>query len=67
MKTERNIELVSKAIDAFDHEDQIVDPETTIGDLLADLMHWCDAYGVDFNVALKRGQRRYEAETESEA
>jgi len=47
-----------------------VDPETVLADLLADLMHWCDAQkanyhleeAVDFQSALGRAQRHYDEE-----
>ncbi len=43
------------------------DPETVLADLLADLMHWCDAQRtnegprqpVDFELALKRAYLHY--------
>jgi hypothetical protein len=34
-----------------------------LGDLLADLMHWCDETGQDFEQALRNGRSHYEAET----
>jgi hypothetical protein len=48
-------------------EDLRIDPETAVGDLLADLMHWCDACGViglpakaiDFEAALERARAHY--------
>jgi hypothetical protein len=48
-------------------EDLRTDPETALGDLLADLMHWCDACGatgrpaqvIDFEAALKRARAHY--------
>ena len=39
------------------------DDGDVIGDLLADLMHWCDRNGVEFDTALSRARRHYEAET----
>lgn len=50
------------------------DPETVLGDLLADLMHWCDARApsgrltqfVDFESALKRARDHYGNETADE-
>jgi len=46
------------------------DPETVLGDLLADLMHWCDvrkvsdclAESIDFESALRRARDHYRAE-----
>lgn len=40
------------------------DEEDAPGDLLADLMHWCDRHGYDFALALDRARGQYEAETE---
>jgi len=42
------------------------DPEDALPDLLADLMHWCDRNGTDFDAALERGRYHYEAETTEE-
>ena len=42
------------------------DGEDAICDLTADLMHWCDRNGQDFNTELLRGSGHYEAETRSE-
>lgn len=42
------------------------DGETILGDLLADLMHWCDRNGVDFNDMLERARDHYEEETRPE-
>jgi hypothetical protein len=39
------------------------DEEDALGDLLCDLMHWCDRSGHDFNAALSRAGAHYEAET----
>ncbi len=51
-------------------EDVTVDPETVLGDLLADLMHWCDvqkknnAYQepINFDSALARARNHYRGE-----
>ena len=50
--------------------DLVADPETVLADLLADLMHWCDAQkstsrkdGPNFDVALARARAHYHAET----
>ena len=34
-----------------------------LGDLLCDLMHWCDRNDCQFDAALSRAQTHYEAET----
>jgi hypothetical protein len=39
--------------------------EDAVSDLLADLMHWCDRNGQDFEHELRRAQLHYEAETEA--
>ena len=37
--------------------------EDALGDLLCDLMHWCDRNNYDFDAALDRARGHYEAET----
>lgn len=39
------------------------DYEDCLGDLLADLMHWCDRNDYDFEAALSRARGHYEEET----
>jgi hypothetical protein len=39
------------------------DYEDSLGDLLCDLMHWCDRNNFDFGLALNRARGHYEAET----
>jgi hypothetical protein len=39
------------------------DHEDALGDLLCDLMHWCDRNNYEFDLALTRAQGNYEAET----
>jgi hypothetical protein len=39
------------------------DEEDALGDLLTDLMHWCDRNDYDFELALLRACSHYEAET----
>lgn len=48
-------------------EDVAEDPETVLGDLLADLMHFCDAKDVDFEEALRRGRNHHDEEITEEA
>ncbi len=38
------------------------DCEDCVGDLLADLMHWCDCCGLSFAEALHRAYRDYDIE-----
>lgn len=40
------------------------DLEDALGDLLCDLMHWADAQGYDFALALARAEDHHEAEHE---
>lgn len=42
------------------------DPFLVIGDLLADLAHWCDRNGIDLQLALGYATRHYQKETGSE-
>jgi hypothetical protein len=39
------------------------DLEDALGDLLADLIHWCDRNNFDFDAELDRARRHYAAET----
>jgi hypothetical protein len=43
--------------------DTSTEDEDALGDLLADLMHWCDRNNYDFDAALERAHGHYEAET----
>lgn len=51
-------------------QDVQTDPETVLGDLLGDLMHWCDdqrtsggiAESIDFESALERARDHYNEE-----
>lgn len=43
------------------------DYEDALGDLLCDLMHWCDRNNFDFELALFRARGHYRAETAGEA
>lgn len=38
--------------------------DTIVGDMLGDLMHACDALGVDFGTALRRAEGDYSCELE---
>lgn len=50
------------AISAF-IEETGVDEEYALGDLLSNLMHWCDRNDYDFEAALERARGHYAAET----
>lgn len=39
------------------------DPEDSVCDLLADLMHWCDRNGMHFNTEFARARAHYRDET----
>lgn len=39
------------------------DEEDSLGDLLADLMHWADRHNFDFDATLERARGHYEFET----
>jgi hypothetical protein len=39
------------------------DMEDAVCDLTADLMHWCDRHGMDFDNELQRGHGHYVEET----
>jgi hypothetical protein len=55
-------------------EEVAVDPETVLGDLLADLMHWCDVQktkgsieeSIDFESALERARNHHKEEYDCE-
>jgi hypothetical protein len=38
--------------------------ETYVPDMLANIMHMCDAYGIDFEDSLRRGRNHYDEEKE---
>lgn len=42
------------------------DEEDAVCDLVADLIHWCDRHGYDFDAELDRGRSHYDAETPRE-
>jgi hypothetical protein len=39
------------------------DLEDSLGDLLCDILHWCDRNNFDFEIALDRAQDHYKEET----
>lgn len=43
------------------------DRENSLKDLLANLMHWADQHGQDFEDALRVARMHYEAEVQEEA
>lgn len=60
-------EWAQAALDAFadvtDMDIACEDGETVLGDLLTDLMHWCDRNGVDFQKKLAGAALNYKEET----
>jgi len=40
-----------------------VKPDDAASDFLADVMHWCDRHGQDFEHLLARARNHYDAET----
>lgn len=46
----------------IDYEEE--GPSELVSDLLTDLMHWCDANGVDFNQRLAIAQASHDEERE---
>jgi hypothetical protein len=62
----RNNERADTASEAL-RQFQLVtgtDDEDALGDLLCNLIHWCDRNNFDFEAALLRARMHYEAETE---
>ena len=59
-------EWAGAALSAFMRETG-TDEEDALGDLLADLIHWCDRNKYDFDAALDRARGHYEAETLGDA
>jgi hypothetical protein len=58
-------EWAHAAIDVFEHRTGS-EREESLGDLLADLMHWCDRNNQDFEIALDRARYHYAEETGTE-
>jgi len=58
-------EWANQALNAF-QEAVATDDEDVVCDLLADMMHWCDLNGKDFDAELSRGRMHYEAEFEED-
>lgn len=47
-------------------QDLRIEPDELVSDFIADLMHWCDRNGVDFEDMVRRGKGHYEEETAEE-
>ncbi len=65
-KNDERADWAESALVTFRHKTG-TDKEDCLCDMLADLMHWSDRYGMDFNNELLRGSGHYEAETRSDA
>ena len=65
MNTKR-ADWAESALVTFRHKTG-TDKEDCLCDMLADLMHWCDRYGLDFDTEEVRARYHYEAETRSAA
>ena len=61
-KNDARAAWAGKALATFIQETS-TDKEDALGDLLTDLMHWCDRNNYEFNAALDRARGHYGAET----
>ena len=64
LQIERNEGRITRAreiVRAFNAQE--TEQETNFSDMLADLMHLCDAEGWDLDVQIKQGRFHYEAES----
>lgn len=61
--------FAAEAIDVFANRTGIndEDEETKLGDLLADILHFCDEKYLDFSGVLERSRLHYQAEIEEES
>lgn len=55
----RDITEITQVIDNYADQDG---PETSVADLLADLMHYCNQRGLDFQTLTDRANRYYREE-----
>jgi hypothetical protein len=56
-----------KGLEAFGHTNGVSfehEPDSAVGDFLADLMHLCDRDGLNFEDLLGNGRRHYDAEVD---
>jgi hypothetical protein len=63
-ENERRVDRAAKAIWAGEYLQDRKDHETAIRDLLSDLRHYCDCYGVDFSNEDRIAHDNYSAELE---
>ena len=59
---EMRVERANAALDAYRAVAGDDEPLSTLGDMLADLQHWADAYGVDFARAMEQAVDHYDEE-----
>ena len=62
-KAKRANEIIHDYRDKYDKDE---DSQTVLVDLLADLMHWAEAVGVDFDGALEWAAQHFTWEKEEE-
>lgn len=64
----KNIDFAWKVVNVYNvtHLMDEEDKQNAITDVLADLMHWCDEYGTDFNEAIESARMHYAAEIKGE-
>lgn len=58
---QRRIDLACRAVNAHNRDEE-ADKEIQLCDLLADLMHWADTYGVNFSKCERYARNHYLAE-----
>jgi hypothetical protein len=63
LQIEQNEERVARAREIVRAVDPQGAEETNLSDMLANLMHLCDAEGWDFDTQIKQGRSHYEAES----
>jgi hypothetical protein len=61
-KTSRRVKYAGVAVKAY-ADQKGVDQDEAFTDLLADLMHWCDHKGIDFQDEYERANNHYVEET----
>lgn len=60
----RRAECAADILTAYCHRSGS-EPEHALTDLLADLMHWCNANGQDFQTALDRAREHHNEEIDN--